>query len=490
MKKIFTLICLLSVAGFACINATRYATPNTKGKYSFEKLSTIEGSGVSKSGNVYTIATDTLEISQADTLVMDNNSVVKLGNKAVILIYGHGDLTPVDTATITRASEDAKPFGVCVRGDFGSAEIKNISFEYSSLRYMSSYKPLNISHSAFIKAFSSSFSNSGVISFITASGGHKINDCRFIENDVCALGGGANYPTGMSVRNCYFYDNNIANSNKPQINITVGGDNPIEIVGNTVIGNKRTKVGGIGVSNMLNLGGAHKVLIEDNYVTLCRYGFTAIGVMDVRIINNKFVDNKYDTNPMNGGSGVSLYDSTKKQKSYIEGNLIEGNFWGITVIGTDNVNAGKIDDKSATDYNPGNNVFKDNGNSDSSGNFVLYDLYNNTTSNTYAQGNTWNVATQDAASIETVIFHKVDNASLGEVYYMPGAGVETVNADNAVKYANGVVSVSNEVEIMVYDASGKIVKASNGKVVELNVSALANGFYIVKAGNAVIRFAK
>jgi hypothetical protein len=36
-----------------------------------------------------------------------------------------------------------------------------------------------------------------------------------------------------------------------------------------------------------------------------------------------------------------------------------------------------------------------------------------------AQGNTWNVDVQDEASIEEVIYHKVDNASLGLVTFMP-----------------------------------------------------------------------
>ena len=60
----------------------------------------------------------------------------------------------------------------------------------------------------------------------------------------------------------------------------------------------------------------------------------------------------------------------------------------------------------------------------------LYDLYNNGTGTIYAQGNTWNVATQDSVSIEKVVFHKADNDALGLVIFMPAhqpnTGVGTV----------------------------------------------------------------
>ena len=75
---------------------------------------------------------------------------------------------------------------------------------------------------------------------------------------------------------------------------------------------------------------------------------------------------------MNGGSGINIYDPYMIQTTRIEDNWIEGNLWGITVVGGAEVNIGKTDDPNADDYNPGNNTFYNNGFDG-----VVYDLYNN-----------------------------------------------------------------------------------------------------------------
>ena len=120
---------------------------------------------------------------------------------------------------------------------------------------------------------------------------------------------------------------------------------------------------------------------------------------------------------MNGGSGISHYDPYMLTNAKIAGNHIEGSLWGVTIIGCKNVNLGRTD-VAADDpeYNNGGNTFKDNGN-----NGLLYDLYNNSANTVYAQNNTWNVSSQTQEQIETVIFHKADDASLGEVIYLPAA---------------------------------------------------------------------
>ena len=190
---------------------------------------------------------------------------------------------------------------------------------------------------------------------------------------------------------------------------------------------------------------------------------------------------------MNGGSGISIYDSANKQTCYVEGNYIEGNLWGVTVIGCGNVNMGKTEDKTAADYNPGRNVFKNNGNSD-----VPYDLYNNSAYTVYAQGNIWSVATQDEASIETVIFHQKDNSSLGEVIFMPAqitSGVEDVKVAT-LSYKEGVVYTAEPSEIVVFNAAGAVVASSGNAVSEFSLENLASGLYIVKANSQAIKIMK
>ena len=128
-------------------------------------------------------------------------------------------------------------------------------------------------------------------------------------------------------------------------------------------------------------------------------------------------------NANNGGSGISLYDPYMKQKAIVTGNHIEGSLWGITVIGCGDVNIGKTEvPADAPDYNPGLNVFADNGN-----NGVRYDLYNNSANTVFAQGNLWGVEKQDREHIEEVVFHKNDDDKLGEVIFMPAGNPDGIS---------------------------------------------------------------
>ena len=248
-----------------------------------------------------------------------------------------------------------------------------------------------------------------------------VRNCTIKDNVREGISGGANIPSPLLFENNHLENNSYDSRNRPQINVTVGGAGTVEIIGNTVVGPFETTMnGGIAVANMMGISGTNKVLIEGNDVRGCRYGITTNGTMDVRIIDNVLVDNKYESNAMNGGSGVSIYNSNGGQKVYMSGNHIEGHLWGITNIGNvsggtgPELNLGNLTE--GDDYNPGGNVFINNGNGG-----VLYDLYNNSPLTVYAQGNTWNVEVQDEESIEKVIFHKKDNPSLGEVIFMPPA---------------------------------------------------------------------
>ena len=232
---------------------------------------------------------------------------------------------------------------------------------------------------------------------------------------------------------------------------------------------------------MMQGAGANNVVIENNKLTNHRYGITAIGPMNINIIGNTMVDNKYETNPMNGGSGISIYDASRNLTSMITGNYIEGSLWGVTIIGGKEVNLGKVEDPNAADYNPGNNVFVNNGN-----NGVLYDLYNNTDLTVYAQGNTWNVDEQTAEKIETVIFHKNDDAKLGEVIYMPAGGEGSVSsALNDINYvysrADRAVLVGTvDAVAEVYSLSGALCGKYMAAEGRIDLSGLAAGLYLVK----------
>ena len=240
------------------------------------------------------------------------------------------------------------------------------------------------------------------------------------------------------IRNNEFDKNSTQKRNRPQVNMSVGGNHKVIIENNSVIGiGEVTLAGGIAVSNLL--GGASNEIVEirNNHVENNRYGITATGGMEVLIENNYLLNNNFESNPMQGGSGINITDANGNAVAMITGNHIEGHFWGVSIIGGKDINLGKIVDAKEGESNPGNNVFINNG-----CNGQLYDLYNNSANTVYAQGNTWNVEVQDAEHIEQVVFHHNDDPSLGEVIFIPAketVGVTDVNTSKqvaGVKYYN------------------------------------------------------
>ncbi|MBR6431621.1 MAG: hypothetical protein IKS64_02115, partial [Muribaculaceae bacterium] len=300
--------------------------------------------------------------------------------------------------------------------------------------------------------YNGKMNSSGALGFNASCDNNIVENCYFIECDVNAIGNGATNPVGIIIRNCLFWHNVTDNRNKPQINMTVGGDYDVLIADNQIIGGQFTMSGGIGLSNMMGLSHSGYNIIENNYITENRYGITTIGSVDCDIINNVMIDNCYETNPNNGGSCISIYDSSSSSNIYIEGNWMEGGLWGITVpTGAPNINLGKVEDPDAADYNPGNNTFVNNGFDG-----MLYDLYNNGTATVYAQGNTWNVAEQTAEAIEEVIYHQVDDHSKGLVIFMPAHQDD----DTAVEEINATQQMDNRY----YDLMGRPVSNPTGGI--------------------------
>ncbi len=422
---------LLSCLSIALLPAIAVANPFTSlgngTNYTLESLSKIDTVGVTlESPGVY-VMTEDVNIAIGDTFTMDSGVTLKMGNGVQLYAEGNVDFNCSQATFVTRNAVTDKPKGfyITTENPTDTIRVNNITFEYAGFRTWFVGK-MNVTNCKF-RNNNGANSSSAALVFGPSGGSYKVQNCEFENCEVPGIGVGGNVQVGLLIEDCVFTDNNTKNSNKPQINITVGGDQDVIIRNCTLKGAQRTKVGAIAVSNMMTLSGANNVLIEGCDIRDHRYGITTThGPMNVVIKNNTMIDNKYETNAMNGGSGISLYDSQYVQDVYIEGNHIEGSLWGITIIGGKNVNVGKIDDPNAADYNPGKNVFINNGNGG-----VLYDLYNNGTNTVYAQGNTWNVNEQTAEKIETVITHKADNPALGEVIYMSEkSSIESIITDN------------------------------------------------------------
>ena len=452
------------------VKAQDFTTQGNGTTYTLESLSQIAESGVTKDGPVY-IMPSNVTIVQGDRFELTGGLTLKLGDGVMLRIEGTADLSVEERTLITRNTETDKPKGIGFHVDApGSTTVKNVDFEYCGL--LDGIAEMSIDNCTF-RYSSNALSSSGALS-LSEDGGNCTNctvtNCTFEENEVPAIDWGENVACGLYVDNCNFYDNNTANSDQPQVNVTVGGDNDIVIKNSTFAGNKRNMVGAIAVANMLSLDGSNNVLIENCEIRDHRYGITTNGALNAVIKDNQIISNKYETNAMNGGSGISIYDSARKQSVMITGNHIEDSLWGITIIGGKNINCGKTGDPSAEDYNPGGNVFVDNGN-----NGKLFDLYNNGTSTVYAQGNKWNVAEQTAEEIEKVVFHKTDDASLGEVIYMPpmgDGGIESVEKQSGKAYFD-----QNSKQIMADAADGT-------KVQVYTMGGMLAGEYTISGGSA------
>ncbi len=430
MKKFYAFLALAAVAVGAM--ADDFVSDGSGNVYTFNSLSQIEGTGVTlQDDGSYLVSAD-FTISEGDVLQLLNNDLIKMANGVRITMNGNADFAPADTAVITRDIEGSNPKGFWMMGENGNANLKNVTFEYVGVVFGGANSSLHADNCTFTLHNGKS-SSSGAISFNASCDNNIIENCYFIENTLNAIGNGATNPVGIIIRNNLFWHNTTANRNKPQINLTVGGPYDVLIADNQVIGGQFNLSGGIGLSNMMGLGHTGTNIIENNYIADNRYGITTIGSVDAIIRNNKMVNNCYEANPNNGGSCISIYDSSSSANVYIEGNWMEGGFWGITVpTGAPNINLGKVEDPEAEDYNPGNNTFVNNGNGG-----VLYDLFNNGTATIWAQGNTWNVAEQTEENIEEVIYHQVDDPNLGLVIFMPAhqeepSAVEEIEAAQQV----------------------------------------------------------
>lgn len=378
--------------------------------YTFADLAAIEYSGVQGTAGEYTITAD-VTVAETDVIALGDAKKVVFNDAVTLSVDGMVDFVATEEVAFA-AAEGATPKPIYFTGDVESGgSFKNIAFNAVTIRYYG-VADVNVENCSFTGVTASEpCVNLGGDGLVTVS------NCEFIENAYPAVSGAANLQTPIIVQDCYLYKNSQTARNKPQINLTPGGDGVCKVLRNTIIGPAEvTMNGGICVSNMMSLGGTNNVEIIGNKVSDNRYGIAIYGQVNATISDNVLMNNKYESNPMNGGSGVSLY-GMGTQKIYMSGNHIEGHYWGITnIFYTANpiLNLGNLTE--GENYNPGGNVFVDNGNGG-----VLYDLYNNSTGDVMAQGNTWNVDVQDEASIEGVIYHKVDNASLGLVTFMPAA---------------------------------------------------------------------
>jgi len=308
------------------------------------------------------------------------------------------------------------------------------------------------------------------------------DNCEFYFNEGAAISSPANGQGSPQIFNCQFTNNVTTNANQPQINLGPGSQDTIRIVNCTIEG-EHDMSGGIAITDLMGTGET-KILLKDNVIKNNRYGYNQQGYKLSSVINgNQFIDNNLETNPMNGGSGISIYGMDGNNKAIIRNNVITSNLWGITAIYFHDIDLG-------TENDWGNNKIYNNGNDG-----VIYDLYNNSSCDFMAVGNYWGTFNED--EIEEHIVHQPDNPSFGLVTYIPFINDDAVNEIKTTGFevcpnpvSNGSFNlILDEVtpsEMMIYNIKGQEVLSQyiENKVNTINVDALESGVYLVKIRNA------
>ena len=400
MKKILPII-LLIIGLSTSLNA-QWTSPGEGITYTLPDLVSVTGGVVTTGPNGFLINSD-LTISHNDVLLIDNQvSRIDAGN---ILITINGSMVCTNTTRV-------KLYGLNETEHF-SMRFENATGCNIKLMYLSDGAGIKVIESDVtfddvkFTYFTRDYSTS-VIDILNCD--PVIQNCYFMLNQGAAISSPANGQASPQILNCEF-DTNVDGVNAPQINLGPGGGDTIRIVGNEIYTIMATwYVGGVSVADLLGVGDT-KVLLKDNIIREGRYGYNQQGMTISSVIEgNHFLNNNHEDNPMNGGSGISIYGTSTNNKAILRNNEITGNLWGITAIYYHDIDMG-------TEEDWGRNIIHDNGNGG-----MIYDLYNNSTCDIMAVGNDWNCT--DEQRVEDHIFHQVDDPSLGYVTFIPFIGYD------------------------------------------------------------------
>lgn len=446
MKKISILFStMLSAFAFS-----QFISPGTGVTYNLASLSAAAPTVLVNTGTGYQM-TSNIAISEGDALMMDENTTLKIDSGIQLNIAGNYDTTATDL--LITATDPANIFKGIRLESTANVIIKNTVFEYGG--GIQALTGNFLMENSTVRYFKSGLVTGASINFST--GNPIIRNSQFLENELPAVGSGANQSVALEFTGNYLYGNTKGNSNRPQINMGPSGTGTTKILNNTIIGDRTlTRVGGVSVSTLL--GVENHPVIEGNIITDNRYGITVAGNNSSgSISNNILTDNNTEPNPNNGGSGISLSGSGSQEMAIkIEKNIIRGSLWGITIIGTARADLG-----GGTLGSLGQNIFANNGNGGQ-----IYALYNNTANPISAENNCWREGELSTeAMVEEVIFHNADDATKGLVDYKPFLCAEPLATANAAQLiekiypnpsnGNFALDASAKGEILISDMSGR-----------------------------------
>ena len=412
MKK--TLLFLIAI--FAIVNTHgQWVSPGDGTTYTMPDLVDVTEGVVTVGENGYVINAD-LTISANDVLKIDDQ-VVRI-DVAEVLVTINGSMVCTNTNRVKfYGLNETQHFSMRFENATG-CNIKKMYFsDGAGIKVIDS--DVTFDDVKFVY-FTRDYSNA-VIDIFNCD--PVIKDCYFMLNHGAAISSPANGQASPQILNCDFDTNVTDNVNTPQINLGPGGNDTIRIVGNEVYTiMAQWYVGGLSIADLMGTGET-KVLLKDNIIKEGRYGYNQQGqTISSVIVGNQFIDNYHEDNPMNGGSGISIYGTTVNNKAILRNNVITGNLWGITAIYLHDIDMG-------TEEDWGYNEIHDNYNAGE-----IYDLYNNSACDITAVGNQWGTTNYDF--IEAHIYHQADDPSLGLVTFYPyvgSEGIDEIPAENMLK---------------------------------------------------------
>ncbi|MBQ8957484.1 MAG: T9SS type A sorting domain-containing protein [Bacteroidales bacterium] len=463
MKKT-TLILALFLGLVPMINA-QWTSPGNGTTYTLPDLVAASNGVVTNDGNVFAIHSD-LTISQNDVLQIDDQvSRIDAGN---VLITIQGSMVCTNTQRVKFYGTTTEHFSLRFE-NATDCELKTMYFsDGAGIKLIES--EVDFIDCKFVY-FTRDYCNAVIDIFNSHP---EIIDCYFLMNEGAAISSPANGQSSPKIINCQL-DANVDGINSPQINLGPGGNDTIFILNNTIDDQYASyHVGGISVADLMGTGET-KVKVSGNYVSDGRYGYNQQGMNITSVIEwNQFINNNNETNPMNGGSGISIYGMDENNKAIIRNNVITGNLWGITAINGFDIDLGTEDDW-------GNNEIHDNGNGG-----VIYDLYNNSAYDIMAVGNNWGTSSEQ--EVEEHIFHQKDNPELGWVTFIPFIGYDAVGENNTHIFevwpnpTQGHFTVDGSGVMTITNTLGQTVltREIDGK----KNFELPQGLYVVKMGNA------
>lgn len=393
--------------------AEEYVTSGDGQCFTFAKLAELtENVSLNEAGEF--IVSDDITISPLDSLEV-TSGVILLADGVTLNLDGYTHLVSLDGPVLfSRTTDEAQPRGIRLGDSEAQFTAMNVDFQYIGIRDVSQ-QPIYLVGCRFHKV-NTAGTSTAALAFSANSTGNYIAGCTFSQCESAAIGAALNNANGMTISACTFFDNNTQNTNKPQLNLISGGDAPIIVENCTIVGTGRSMVGGIGFMNYMNPG-SNSIVLQNNTITNCRYGMCAYSSspLNIEMSGNKIINNCYESDPNNGGSGISLYDMSENSLTFRGyNNYIEGNLWGVTVLGKPaSVSFGYLGDELEQPY-MGGNTFVNNGNND-----TPYEFFNNTSNDLtiYAQGNTWGYGSQDSLRVAQLVWDSNDAGGHGEVIY-------------------------------------------------------------------------